>query len=160
MASLGFSDILSLAQTIAIVATLLLTLYFSRRQLKEMSVDLETRVMNDLTEKLHGLISLFIESPKLVRMIYDAPFEITEEMPFAYYVQFICAHAYHMRERGILSDNDWEGWLNWMKNAFRYGSIGKHWKENQMETWFDPSFRNFINTEIIGSVSSETKKSA
>jgi hypothetical protein len=41
MASLGFSDLLSLAQTVAIMATLAITLYFSRRQMKSMAVDSE-----------------------------------------------------------------------------------------------------------------------
>jgi hypothetical protein len=156
MTSLGFSDALSLTQTIAIIVTLLVTLYFSRRQLRTMSVDLETRVLNDLDEKLHGLISIFIQSPKLVKTIYDAPFEITEEMPFAYNVLFMRAHAYHMRERGVLGDNEWAGWLQWMKNAFQYGRMRKYWKENQMETWFDPSFRNFVNTELVSAGASKT----
>ena len=59
MASLDFSDTLSLAQTIAIIATLLMTLYFSRRQLKSLSLDMETRVLNDLDEKLHNMGSMF-----------------------------------------------------------------------------------------------------
>jgi len=54
-----------------------------------------------------------------------------------------------MRERKILSDNEWAGWLQWIKNAFRYGTIGKYWKVYEMETWFDPSFQKFVNTEII-----------
>ena len=59
MVSLGFSDVLSLAQTVAIISTLLITLYFSRKQIQTMGLDLETRVLNDLDEKLHSLIALF-----------------------------------------------------------------------------------------------------
>ena len=50
-ANLDFSDSLSLAQTIAIIATLLMTLYFSRRQLNSLTLDIETRVLNDLDGK-------------------------------------------------------------------------------------------------------------
>jgi len=149
MASLGFSDVLSLAQTVAIISTLLITLYFSRKQIQTMGLDLETRVLNDLDEKLHSLIALSVESPKLIKMVYDLPYEVTEEIPYAYYVLFMCAHAYHMKERNILSENEWEGWLQWTKNAFRQGKLPVYWKEKEMESWFDPSFRKFINTEIL-----------
>ena len=150
--NLGFSDILTLSQTIAIIATLLITLYFSRKQIQSMSLDLETRVMNDLDEKLHSLIALSIESPKLIKMVYNTPYEVTEEIPYAYYVLFMCAHAYHMKQRNILSGNEWAGWLAWMKNAFRQGKIPEYWKGKEMEMWFDPSFRDFVNKELLPSV--------
>jgi hypothetical protein len=145
--SLGFPDVLSLAQTIAIIATLLITLYFSSKQIRSMTLDLETRVMNDLDEKLHSLIALSIDSPKLIKMVYDLPYEVTEEIPYAYYILFMMSHAYHMKQRNILSGNEWEGWLQWIKNAFRQGKLPEYWKD--MESWFDPSFRNFINKEIL-----------
>ncbi|TLZ67908.1 MAG: hypothetical protein E6K09_04945 [Methanobacteriota archaeon] len=72
-------------------------------------------------------------------------------MAFAFYVMFFCSHAYHMRQRGILSDNDWAGWLQWTKNAFRSGRLGKYWKEAEMQAWVDPAFREFINREVLGS---------
>ena len=147
--SLGFSDVLSLAQTVAIIATLIITLYFSRKQFRSMSLDLETRVLNDLDEKLHGLIEISINSPNLIKMVYDTPTEVTDEIPYAYYVLFMCAHAYHMKERNILSDNEWAGWLQWIKMAFRQGKLPVYWKEKEIEKWFDPSFRNFVNNEIL-----------
>jgi len=47
MVELGFSDILSVARTIGIVGTMVLTLYFSKRQIQSLSVDVESRVLND-----------------------------------------------------------------------------------------------------------------
>jgi hypothetical protein len=41
MVELGFSDMLSVAQTIGIVGTMVLTLYFSKRQIQSLSVDVE-----------------------------------------------------------------------------------------------------------------------
>ncbi|HEV2120496.1 MAG TPA: hypothetical protein VGS11_10415 [Candidatus Bathyarchaeia archaeon] len=114
-----------------------------------MTLDLETRVLNDLDEKLHSLIAISIDSPNLIKMVYDTPYEVTEEIPYAYYILFMCAHAYHMKERNILSDNEWAGWLQWMKNAFRQGKLPVYWKEKEIEAWFDPSFRNFVNKEIL-----------
>ena len=44
MVLIGFSDTLSLAQSIGIVGTMVLTLYFSKRQIQALSSDQETRV--------------------------------------------------------------------------------------------------------------------
>jgi hypothetical protein len=43
---------LSIAQTIGIIGTLLLTLYFSKREVRGISVDIETKVLSDLDEKM------------------------------------------------------------------------------------------------------------
>jgi len=48
MVELGFGDVLSLAQTIGIIGTMVLTLYFSKRQIQSMSIDQQTKVLNDL----------------------------------------------------------------------------------------------------------------
>jgi hypothetical protein len=53
--NLEISDVLNITQTIGIIATLLLALYFSRRQIKDLSVDTETKVLIDLDEKMHRL---------------------------------------------------------------------------------------------------------
>src|SRR5213080_4889808 len=129
MADLGFPELLTLVQTIAIIAAIIIAVYFSRRQIQALETDLEARVVNDLDEKLHRIGEIF----------------------FAFYVMFFCAHCYHMRQRGILSDNDWAGWLQWTKNAFQSGRLGRYWKEAEMQAWVDPAFREFFNREILGS---------
>ena len=55
-----------------------------------------------------------------------------------------------MRKRGVLSDNEWTGWLRWMKSAFDQGTIKDIWKSNiEMEKWFDPVFQEFVDKELI-----------
>ena len=49
---IGISDVLSITQTIGIIGTLLIALYFSRRQTRELSVDIEAQVLSDLDEKM------------------------------------------------------------------------------------------------------------
>ncbi|HXQ94256.1 MAG TPA: hypothetical protein VN864_03695 [Thermoplasmata archaeon] len=149
MADLGFSDLLSLVQTCAIIVALLTTLYFSRRQVQAFTKDLETRVLNDIDEKFHSIGEILIQQPELVQTIYASPETQAKEVPFSYYVLFFCAHIHHMRERGILQDNEWTGWSQWMKNAFQYGSLGRSWTDGQMGQWFDPSFRTFVETELL-----------
>jgi hypothetical protein len=54
-----------------------------------------------------------------------------------------------MRQRRVLSDNDWTGWLRWMKSAFEQGTISEIWKNIEVEKWFDPAFEEYINKELI-----------
>jgi hypothetical protein len=65
----GFSDMLSLAQTIGIVGTIVLTLYFSKGQIQALSIDQQTKVLNDLDEKFHNMANLAMEDPSIVRVI-------------------------------------------------------------------------------------------
>ena len=150
MSGFGFSDALTLAQTIAIISALLVTLYFSRRQAQAFAVDLETRVLNDIDEKFHRIGEIFVESPELVRTIYRTDTVPGPEIPFSYYLVFFCSHIFHMRERKILGDNEWAGWLSWMRNAFQFGTIGEYWKTGNVGAWIDPAFRKFVEEQLLG----------
>jgi hypothetical protein len=66
---IGISDVLSITQTIGIIGTLLLALYFSRREIRELSVDVETKVLSDLDEKIHRLEEHLLERPEISRII-------------------------------------------------------------------------------------------
>jgi len=141
---------LSLAQTIGIVGTMVLTLYFSKRQIQALSIDQETRVLNDLDEKFHDMAKLAMEDPSIVRVIDAHDYTDKREVAFSFYILWTCAHAHAMRQRKVLDDNEWAGWLQWMRNCFRKGTINETWKQIETDRWFNPAFQNFINREIIG----------
>src|SRR2546428_171527 len=147
----GLPELLALVQTVAIIVAIVIAVYFSRRQIEALATDTEARVVNDLDEKLHRMGEIFMEKPEFVRILNDnaAVSNFGAEVAFAFYVMFFCSHCYHMRQRGILNDNDWAGWLQWTKNAFRSGRLGKYWKEAEMQAWVDPAFREFVNQEIL-----------
>jgi hypothetical protein len=144
---IGFSDILSIAQTIGLVGTMALTLIFSRKQLQSLSIHDQTRVLNDLDEKVRKMAEIIIEKPSMQKVIYKLE-KPSEELAFAYYILFICSHAYSMHQRKVLNDEEWIGWLHWMKNCFKYGTLDEQWKLIQSEGWFNPNFGNFINKEV------------
>ena len=48
---------------------MVLTLYFSKRQIQSLSVDVESRVLNDLDEKIHRMDEMIIERPQLGKVI-------------------------------------------------------------------------------------------
>ena len=69
MVLIGFSDTLSLAQSIGIVGTMVLTLYFSKRQIQALSSDQETRVLNDLDEKFHNIAMLIMHESLIIYLV-------------------------------------------------------------------------------------------
>jgi hypothetical protein len=123
----AFADVLTIAQTVGIIGTMLISLYFSRKQVQSISVDVETQVLNDLDEKIHRMGELLIERPKMLKVIAKGRPNFSEEGVYSYYVLFICSHAYHMRQRKVLSDNEWAGWLAWIKDAFTFGTARQDW---------------------------------
>jgi len=94
------------------------------------------------------MAEIIIEKPSMQKVIYKLE-KPSDELAFAYYILFICSHAYAMRQRKVLNEHEWTGWLQWMKNCFKYGTIGEQWKQIQAERWLNPDFENFLNEEII-----------
>src|ERR687884_2344693 len=148
MSELGLAEYFSMAEALGIIATLFVILYFSRKQMQSLSIDVQTKVLNDLDEKVHKMVEIIVEKPSMQKVIYKLE-KPSDELAFAYYILFICSHAYAMRQRKVLNDDDWTGWLQWMRNCFKYGTIGEQWKQIQSERWLNRSFENFVNQEII-----------
>ena len=146
---IGFSDMLSIAQTIGIVGSMVLTLYFSKRQLQSLSIDTQTRGLNDLGEKYLNMVERAMEDPSIQRVL-DTEVKLSREESYSFYILWICSHAYAMRKRNILDDNEWVGWLQWMRHIFRRGTIRETWEQIEPDKWFNPDFQNFINKEIVG----------
>lgn len=127
-----------------------MTLYYSQREIRNLRVDVETKVLNDLNEKIHGMGDMMIQNLQLIRILDRDFSERTPEMAFAYYILYMCAHAFHMRQRKILNDNEWDGWLRWMRSSFEQGEIREYWKNKiDRNRWFDPAFQEFIDKEVV-----------
>ena len=120
MTEIGIAEYFGIGEAVGIIATLFVIMYFSSKQ-------------------MHELI-------KVVSKV-DAN---SPEVAYAYDILFTFAHVFHMWKRKVLSDNEWTGWLRWMKSAFEQGTIKDLWKTNiDMEKWFDPDFQNFVEKELI-----------
>ena len=149
MSELGLVEYFSMAEALGIIATMLIVLYFSRKQTQALSVDIETKVLNDLDEKMQGLAQMAIERPELIKVLSNVQSDWSAEIAFTYHILNTFAHVFHMRQRKVLSDNEWTGWLRWMKSAFEQGKIKEYWESNlEIEKWFDPAFEEFINKEL------------
>ena len=150
MVELPLSELIGLVEASGIVATFFILFYFSRKEARNISVDIETKVLNGLDEKIQSMAEMLIHRPDLVKVLDKVVSKRSPEQNFAYYVLYMFAHVFHMRQRKIIMDNEWAGWLRWMKNAFNEGTIRDHWENGiEPEKWFDPAFEDFINNEII-----------
>jgi hypothetical protein len=143
MVQIGYGDVLSLAQTIGIVGTLILTLYFSKRQIQSLSIYHQSRVLDDLDEKIHKTTELMLERPSLRKVTDNLGLTASEseQYIFSYYILSICSHAYAMRQRDVLTDAEWKVYAQWVRNCFRRGTISERWKQIEEDRWFDPAFR-------------------
>jgi len=148
---IGITDLLSISQTIGIVGTLLIALFLSTREVRNLSIDIETKVLSDLDEKVHRLEEHLLERPELAKVINNVR-SLSPERVYAFDVLNVFSHAYDMHERKVLNDNEWFGWVQWMRTCFRIGTIKEHWKQIQESQWYDPSFDDFINKQVIAHV--------
>ena len=149
MSEIGLVEIFSMGEAVALIATLFVILYFSRKQTQSLSVDIETKVLNDLAERMHAQVEILVQRPQLTKVLSKVD-EQSAEVAYAYDILFTFAHAFHMRQRKVLNDNEWTGWVRWYKSAFKQGALMEIWQRTiKMEKWFDPAFHDFINKEIV-----------
>ncbi|HEY7696629.1 MAG TPA: hypothetical protein VH797_11085 [Nitrososphaeraceae archaeon] len=150
MVEIGIEQYFGIGEAIGIIATMFVVLYFSRKQMDALSVDLETKVLSDLDLRLHEITRLMIDRPELIKVVTKVESDWSSDVAYSYHILFTFAHVLHMRERNVLSDNEWTGWLRWMKSAFDQGLIKDIWKSKiEMEKWFDPAFQEFVDKELI-----------
>src|SRR3989449_9511281 len=106
MVDIGFPELLTLVQTIAIIMAIVIAVYFSRLQIQALKTDTEARVVNALDEKLHRMGEIFMEKPEFVRILNDdaAVSNFGAEVALAFSVLFFCSHCYRMRQPGFVPD--------------------------------------------------------
>jgi hypothetical protein len=156
MVEIGIAEYFDIGAALGIIGTMFVVLYYSRKQAQGLSADIETKILNDLDEKVRKMSEIIIEKPSMQKVIYKLE-KPEEELAFAYYILFICSHVYAMRQRKVLDDYEWTRWLLWMRNCFKYGSIGEQWEQIESERWFSADFENFINEEIMPKPGSRPK---
>ena len=150
MVEIGLEQYFGMGEAIGIIATMFVVLYFSRKQMEALSVDIETKVLSDLDLRLREITRMMIDRPELIKVVSKVESDWSSEVAYSYHVLFSFAHVFHMRQRNVLSDNEWTGWLRWMRSAFDQGMIKDIWESKiEMEKWFDPAFQEFVDKELI-----------
>ena len=149
MTEIGLAEYLGMGEAIGIIGTLFVIMYFSNKQIQSLSVDFETKIVNDLAQRMHALHQIAIERPQLIKVLSKADAD-SPELAYMYDILFTFAHFFHMRQRKVLSDNEWTGWLRRLKSSFQQGEIMQIWQSTiEMEKRFNPAFQRFVNKELI-----------
>jgi hypothetical protein len=60
MVELALVDYFVMGEAIGIVATFVVSLYYSRKRMQKLSTDIESKILNDLDDKMHHLSELAI----------------------------------------------------------------------------------------------------
>jgi hypothetical protein len=128
-----------LVKSIVFVSYIFYSLYHYRRQIQKLPTDIETQVLNDLDEKGHKLNESMVELPELSKVVTNLA-SISLDTQYSFDVFNVWSHAYGTRERKVLNDNEWFGRVDWMRNAFKEGTIKEHWKQIQRNECFDSAF--------------------
>ena len=95
MVEIGIVEIISMGGALGIIGTLFIVLYFSRKQAQGFTVDIETKVLNDLNEKVRKMAEIIIEKPSMQKVMYKLE-KPSEELAFAYYIYSIMACQYFL----------------------------------------------------------------
>lgn len=66
MAELALVDYFVMGEAIGIVAIFLVSFYYSRKQMQKLSIDIETKILNDMDERIHELTRIGVEGPRQV----------------------------------------------------------------------------------------------
>lgn len=97
MVEIGIVEIIGMSGALGIIGSMFIVLYFPKKQPEGFTLDIETKIRNDLDEKVRKMAEIIIEKPTLQRVIYklDKP---SEELAFAYYILFILMYMRCIRE--------------------------------------------------------------
>jgi hypothetical protein len=149
MIELTLVDFFVVGEAIGIAATFVVSLYYSRKQMQKLSINIESKILNDLDDKMHHLSELAIARPELAEIFDRNAGSQSPKEACAMYALNVFSYAFHMHQRGILRKNEWNGWLRLITTVFKEGTIGDYWRASELEAWFDPEFQDFINNEIL-----------
>ena len=73
MVEVGIAEYFGMAEALGIIATMIVVLYFSRKQMQALSVDIETKILNDMDESLRGITHIGVQRPELLKVISNIP---------------------------------------------------------------------------------------
>ncbi|MDW0267700.1 MAG: hypothetical protein QN835_10585, partial [Nitrososphaeraceae archaeon] len=65
MVEIGLAEYFGMAEAIGIIVTMFVLLYFSRKQMEALSVDIETKILSDLDLRIREITRMMIERPEL-----------------------------------------------------------------------------------------------
>ncbi len=69
MIEIGIAEYFGMAEALGIIAAVFVVVYYSRKQMQALSIDIETKILNDLDEKLNGITQIGVQQPELIKVL-------------------------------------------------------------------------------------------
>jgi hypothetical protein len=54
--------------------------------MKSLSVDLDTKILHDLDDKINGLTRMMVDDPELIKIVSKSKSHFTPDLAFSYHV--------------------------------------------------------------------------
>src|SRR5918994_5863401 len=99
LVEIGLAEYFGMGEAIGIIATMFVVLYFSRKQMGVLSVDIETKILSDLDLRIREITRIMIERPELIKVVNKVESDWSSDVAYAYHILFTFAHVLHMRQR-------------------------------------------------------------
>jgi hypothetical protein len=68
MVEIGIAEYFSMGGALGIISSMFVVLYFSRKQMKTLSADIETNILNDMNERMREITQIGVEQPRLIKV--------------------------------------------------------------------------------------------
>ncbi len=81
-------DFFVMGEAVGIVATLFVSFYYSRKQMQKLSLDIETKLLNDMDERLHETTRMGVERPELIRVVNKVEGYHSADVAYAYHILY------------------------------------------------------------------------
>ena len=94
MTEISIAEYFSMTEALGIIATLFVILYFSRKQMQALSVDIETKILNDLDERIHGLTQMAVERPELIGVVNNVKRDLSSDVAYTVIIYCIRLHMF------------------------------------------------------------------
>ena len=86
MVEIGLTEYFGMGEAIGIIATMLVVLYFSRKQMEALSVDIETKILSDLDLRIREITRLMIDRPELIKAVSKVESNWSSDVAYSYHI--------------------------------------------------------------------------
>jgi hypothetical protein len=69
MVEVGLAEYFGIGEALGKIGKMLVVLYFSKKHLQRLTVDIETKVPNDLEERMQTLTKMTVDRPELIKIL-------------------------------------------------------------------------------------------
>jgi hypothetical protein len=118
MVEIGIAEYFSMAGALGIISSMFVVRYFSRKQMKILSADIETKILNDIDERMREITQIGVERPELIKVISNISANYSSPEVLLLIIFYTHMHVYSICGKRSIKRYRMDRWLRYMKSAF------------------------------------------